>query len=56
MFTKIYAILILIMSIFVPFKCKGKEAVYTMLILDIIGWLMLIYAALNDIKELWNSL
>lgn len=52
MFTRICAFLILIMSVFIPFKKEGKEAIYTMLLLDIIGWLMLIYAALNDIKEL----
>ena len=52
MITRICAILIIIMSGFFPFKKEGKEAIYTMLLLDIIGWLMLIYAELNDIKEL----
>ena len=53
MLTKICAIIVFIMAVIISFKGKrGMEDIRIAVLLYILGWLMLIYAELSDIKEL----
>lgn len=53
MLIKICAIITFLVGVIISFKGKrGMEDIRIATLLYILGWIMLIYAALNDIKEL----